>query len=341
MIISALILHRTHHDISSFKCIFFRLYKKKTTQHIIYTSITFIINFVTHSLVSSSMGTENNPISNDLRVASFSCYLKPVEGVINMFDANLEKFSDRAVLDLHKVKPSIFTARTPSIASETSSWSNNQGALLQRKSPVGKRWFHGCTGPCSTRKAVYVQQSIKKEDPFAFPVMNRVPTTNERSVEELPRVSIEVFGSGTINKSDIARNLVRKMSILTWDAIPNRKEESVVCDDMASEASSDLFEIENISRTTGWQPSESSCMSPSTQYAPSEASIEWSVVTASAAEFSTGYDERHNTRAKSKSKIEVPKRSQRKADNGLLGCKSFKSVKVVEPVCRTNDKSKY
>lgn len=285
------------------------------------------------------MEAENNP--NDLRVASFSSYLKPIEGtVVNMFDVN-EKFSDMAVLDLHRIKPSMFTAKTPSIASETSSFSNNQGTLLQRKT-VSKRWFHGCVGPCSTRKAVYVHQSINKSDQFAFPVLK--PGIEDEKLEELPRMSIEVFGSGTINKGDIARNLVRKMSILTWDAIPKSKESDVICDDMASEASSDLFEIENISKT-GWQPSESSAMSPSTQYAPSETSIEWSVVTASAAEFSSvysGYDEKHtvyNTRVKTKT--EPPKKPQKILANGLLGCKSYKSVKVAEPVYRTTDKPKH
>lgn len=283
------------------------------------------------------MGTENN--LNDLRVASFSCYLKPAEGVVNMFDHNDHNFNNQ-------VKPSIFTARTPSISSEASSWSNNQTALLQRK-PLptgGKRWLYGCAGPCSTRKSVGVQQSTKKQDQFAFPTMELL-TKAEQKVNELPRLSIEVFGSENVNKGDIAKNLVRKMSILTWDAIPKSKE-SVVCDDMASEASSDLFEIENISRT-GWQPSESSCMSPSTQYAPSEASIEWSVVTASAADYSSvysGYDEKekhtvYNTGVINKT--ETVKKSQRKMDSGLLGCKNLKSVKVVEPVCKIADKSKH
>lgn len=293
------------------------------------------------------MGTENN--LNDLRVASFSCYLKPIEDVVNMFDSGDHKFSDMKVLDLHTLKPNMFTARTPSIASETSSFSNNQGALLQRK-PSGrassKSWFHG---PCSTRKSVYVHKSIKQGDHFAFPVLNPALEIlkKEEKVEELPRMSIEVFGSNTIiNKGDIAKNLVRKMSILTWDAIPKSKE-TVICDDMASEASSDLFEIENISKT-GWQPTESSyAMSPTTQYAPSEASIEWSVVTASAAEFSStfpGYDEKHtvyNTRS-SKPKTEQGKKPQKTRTNGLLGCKSIKSVKVAEPVTyRSIDKPKH
>ncbi|KAI3521765.1 hypothetical protein L1887_11239 [Cichorium endivia] len=303
------------------------------------------------------MGTQDN--LNDLRVASFSCYLKPIEGVVNVFDAGDKFSSDMAVLDLHRLNPNMFTARTPSIASEASSWSNNQAALLQRSTsqaksncrPFGKRWFNG---PCSTKKAVYVNQSIKQGEQFAFPVLNpdmEIFRTEEKEEKlELPRMSLEVFGSGTINKGDIARNLVRKMSILTWDAIPKSKE-SVICDDMASEASSDLFEIENISRH-GWQPSDHSCvMSPSTQYAPSEASIEWSVVTASAAEFSSvysGYDGKHtiyNTASKNrtstKPKTEPVKKSQKTLANGLLGCKSYKSVKVAEPVYRTIDKTKH
>lgn len=198
------------------------------------------------------METENT--INDLRVDSFSCYLKPIEGV--MFDA-----SERL----------------------TRSYSNNRGAL--RKSSSGKRWFHG---PCSNKKAVYVQQSVNKEDQFAFPIL-----INKEKIQELPRMSIEVLGSGTINKCDITKTLLRKMSFLSWDAIP-MSEESVVFDDVASDASSDLFEIENVS-TTEWEPAESRCVSV---------------------------------------------KSHKKRDNGLLGCNSFKSVKVVEPVVyRTSHKS--
>nr|GEV54738.1 protein phytochrome kinase substrate 3-like [Tanacetum cinerariifolium] len=282
------------------------------------------------------MGSES---PNDLRVGSFSCYHKPIEGVIDMFDASDQKFSDMTVLDLHRLKPSMFTARTPSTASEASGWSNNQWALLQQSTPsrpklsgraFRMRWFNTCTGPCSTKKDVYVHQSVKNGDQFAFPVLN------EEKVEERPRLSIEVFGSGNINKSDIAKNLVRKMSILTWDAIPKSKE-SVICDDMASEASSDLFEIENITKTE-WQPC---AMSPPTQYAPSESSIEWSVVTASAAEFASvySYDEKSTVY---KTKIEPMKKPQKLTlANGLLGCMSNNSVKVAEPVYRATNKSKH
>ncbi|KAL0342634.1 UNVERIFIED_CONTAM: protein PHYTOCHROME KINASE SUBSTRATE 3 [Sesamum calycinum] len=94
----------------------------------------------------------------------------------------------------------------------------------------------------------------------------------------------------------------RKLSMLTWDAIPKGQNlptstvgSGTICDDMASDASSDLFEIENISGsmypvqlTAGIAADDMSiCMSPASQYAPSEASIQWSVVTASAADYSS------------------------------------------------------
>ncbi|XP_071731592.1 protein PHYTOCHROME KINASE SUBSTRATE 3-like [Rutidosis leptorrhynchoides] len=283
------------------------------------------------------METENNP--NELRAASFSCYLKPAEGVANMFDTS-EKFPDMSLFDPHKLKPSMFTPRTPSMSS---TFSSNQGALLQPKpssKAFVKRWFHGFVATCSTRNDVCVQQSVEQRDQFAFPVL----TNDKQKVEDLPRVSIEVFGSGTLTKGDIARNLVRKMSILTWDAIPKSKE-SVICDDVASEASSDLFEIENISRTE-WKDYESSVMSPSTQCAPSEASIEWSVVTASAAEYASvysGYDEKHtvyNTRTTAKSKTGPTRKAQTPRTNGLLGCKGYESTNVAEPIHRSIEKPK-
>ena len=118
-----------------------------------------------------------------------------------------------------------------------------------------------------------------------------------------PRKSLEVFGSTAMKKGDIAKNLERKLSMLTWDAIPNAPTISSISrssqegDDIESDASSDLFEIDNISGsgqalfTRQTSDGMSSCMTP---YAPSETSIEWSVVTASAADssFVSDYDEK-------------------------------------------------
>ncbi|KAK3226816.1 hypothetical protein Dsin_006678 [Dipteronia sinensis] len=172
--------------------------------------------------------------------------------------------------------------------------------------------------------------------------------------EEESRQSLDVFGSHTMNKEVIEVNLERKLSMLTWDAIPKGSNLSItsmrshVHEDMESDASSDLFEIGNISGM-------SSCMTP-TPYEPSETSIEWSVVTASAADFSavSDYGETKlmtenittprlpttsaNKVAKTKSIVE--KETQGSLPSKLLGCNSHKAVKVAESAYRTNEKAK-
>ncbi|XP_059290635.1 protein PHYTOCHROME KINASE SUBSTRATE 3-like [Lycium ferocissimum] len=247
---------------------------------------------------------------------------------------------------------------TPSNWSESSSW-NSQNALLRniprnvyqtkqkKMTRMGCLPTFGCQ-PCLDKKAVFVDESIEER-----------------------RKSLEVFGSGKMGKGDVAVNLERKLSMLTWDAIPKAQNlptttngrSSTVCDDMASDASSDLFEIENISSSgyglvnaqTSGDYMSSSCMSPTTLYAPSEASIEWSVVTASAADYSSvisDYDEknfgisgytssRNAANRTTKTKNPVGKEVQKtQPSTGLLGCKSHKSVNVAETVHRTCEKAK-
>ncbi|XP_007037317.2 PREDICTED: protein PHYTOCHROME KINASE SUBSTRATE 1 [Theobroma cacao] len=177
-----------------------------------------------------------------------------------------------------------------------------------------------------------------------------------------PRKSLEVFGSSAVKKGDIAKNLERKLSMLTWDAIPNAptissiSRSSQACDDIESDASSDLFEIDNISGsgqalfTRQESDGMSSCMTP---YAPSETSIEWSVVTASAADssFVSDYHEKkpaENSRAPgsktasrvANAKVLPDKEAQKSRTGGMLGCKSHKAVMVAETAYRTDEKSK-
>ncbi|CAN4088473.1 unnamed protein product [Withania somnifera] len=286
---------------------------------------------------------------------------------------------------------------TPSICSESSSW-NNQNVLLQNLprnvyQPKQKRMTRmrflptfSCQGPCLDKKAVYVNESIGLgflepgskhglRSPFALnsgPCVSEVQTLwndHNQSIEE-QRKSLEVFGSSKMRKGDIAGNLERKLSMLTWDAIPKAQslltttnESSTVCDDMDSDASSDLFEIENMStgeyglvtaQTSGDYIS-GSCMSPTTQYAPSEASIEWSVVTASAADYSSiisDYDEKNfcfrgyassrnaaNKTTKTKN-LEGKEVQKTRSGTGFLGCKSQKAVNVAETVLKTCEKTK-
>ncbi|XP_019198151.1 PREDICTED: protein PHYTOCHROME KINASE SUBSTRATE 3-like isoform X2 [Ipomoea nil] len=203
-----------------------------------------------------------------------------------------------------------FKSATPSLCSESSS----QMVLLpniikHNKKGIGRRLFlglgFGCRGPCSDNKAVFISHS-KGTEHFATN-SGHFREENGMGGGEPARKSLEVFGAD--KKGGMAGNLERKLSMLTWDAIPPNTHQNnpppmtptatisnTICDDRASDASSDLFEIEDISstaghgygacRTAGYTTSASGCSSP-THYAPSEASIQWSVVTASAADYAS------------------------------------------------------
>ncbi|CAA3030104.1 PHYTOCHROME KINASE SUBSTRATE 3-like [Olea europaea subsp. europaea] len=186
---------------------------------------------------------------------------------------------------------------------------------------------------------------------------------------DAPRESLEIFGSRNGTKGDIANNLERKLSMLTWDAIPKGQYlptstlgSSIICDDLASDASSDLFEIENISGTVypllkADQETDnvSICMSPPMQYTPSEASIEGSVVTANAADYSSvisDYDERsvsiagdmfsrNVTKKTCETKNIRGKEMQKSKPGGLLGCKNHKAVDVAKTTYKSNEKAKH
>ncbi|XP_057479361.1 protein PHYTOCHROME KINASE SUBSTRATE 3-like [Actinidia eriantha] len=301
---------------------------------------------------------------------------------------------DRVVIDpLHQEKPKVrFGA--PSVSSEASRNSQaallpnpqrNPARIKERKG-IGKTIFTGfrCNGPCLDKKSVYIDKRVDHDmihtrdvgkesfrfvnhppivyngkEHFAFPVLGKEnlmarKRLEEHKIEEVPRYSIEVFGSNTNSKkSDIATNLERKLSMLTWDAIPKSQtlpsnlgsSTSGPCDDIQSDASSDLFEIETGHKLLLMQESDL-C----SQYEPSEASIEWSVVTASMVDFSvvTDYDEKaisnemyssHDKMAKTKNVLRKEEQKGRLA-SGLLGCQSHKAVSVSETVHRASEKPK-
>lgn len=295
-------------------------------------------------------------------------------------------------VDIHLLQQKI-RPKTPSISSEASSW-NSQSVLLQslhrntsqtkHRKGFGLKYFpfFGCQGSCSDKKAVYVNKSVdyiqqsqpepKMVEQFSFPVLNSGITSlkvveqfKEEKAQVDPRNSIEVFGFTKAKKRDnIAINMERKLSILTWDAIPKVQSlvttsfgSSALCDDMASDASSDLFEIENISGIdravlSRQESCNMSCMTPTTQYAPSEASIEWSVVTASAADFSSVVSDYEDASVsvkgrmisgQAKNKNSCPKKVDTKeppksGSSKLLGCRNHKAVRVAESTHRTNEK---
>ncbi|KAF5477029.1 hypothetical protein F2P56_003708 [Juglans regia] len=202
-----------------------------------------------------------------------------------------------------------------------------------------------------------------REKSFSFPTISpglqnleaNSQLKEEKVKEEEPRKSLEVFGSYMMKKGDIAMNLERKLSILTWDAIPKAQNVSTISgkegmqEDVGSDASSDLFEIENLSCsekqpqfTRQESDGMSSCLTSITKYEPSDASIEWSVVTASAARFSadTGFDEKKLEESNKipgvvKTKSIIDKEAPKSRPSGLLGCKSLKALNVAETAHRT------
>ncbi|KAK6924981.1 hypothetical protein RJ641_009307 [Dillenia turbinata] len=186
-------------------------------------------------------------------------------------------------------------------------------------------------------------------------VGSKLEEEEEEKEREAPRKSLEVFGSPKLKRGGIAANLERKLSVLTWDAIPKAQSiptsapSEATHEDVASDASSDLFEIENLPGSSPFltrQTSDSSCITPI--YAPSEASIEWSEVTASAANFSTLSDcdeslppdnikttkeivsAATSKRTATIAKTRFGKEAMQNRSTGLLGCRSHKAVRVAE-----------
>ncbi|XVF03347.1 hypothetical protein REPUB_Repub04eG0253100 [Reevesia pubescens] len=206
-----------------------------------------------------------------------------------------------------------------------------------------------------------------KEDLFTFPTMNstvgirpvKVPLQGD--VDEIGRKSLEVFGSPVIGRRNKSLNLDRRLKMLSWDATPKVEETyqnpKGNYNDTESDASSDLFEIESLTGKANpflaRQASDaaSGCVTPTTCYAPSEASIEWSVVTASAADFSvmSDYEELRSSitlpspiktfLTTSNAKTKHNKEFQRRRSSGLLGCNSQKAVKVAGDAHKTNEKA--
>lgn len=186
----------------------------------------------------------------------------------------------------------------------------------------------------------------------------------QQKEEEKPRKSLEVFGSPIIN-SKRSLTFDKRQTTPSWDAAAAAAAAKVEeidifsgnYNDSESDASSDLFEIDSLTGKTNHflnrQASgvASGCASP-TCYAPSEASIEWSVATASAVDFSVLSDGEEqytvptlpaksayiNTSSPAGTKVgrEIPR--QRRHSSTLLGCKSYKAVKVAGDAFITYEK---
>lgn len=174
--------------------------------------------------------------------------------------------------------------------------------------------------------------------------------------EGTPRKSLEVFGSPILsNKSKKSMSMDKRLLTMT-SFVPSKVEEidSNNYNDAASDASSDLFEIESLkeksnnnnnnpflSRQTSDAASSCVCSPTTTScYAPSEASIQWSVVTASAAVLSDCEEQMSEvtirspirtvpfTKPKAASNREIMQKPRRPGGILLGGCKSHKAVRV-------------
>lgn len=213
---------------------------------------------------------------------------------------------------------------------------------------------------------------LNTENCFSFPTMNsggedlpiKVHFGEEEQEEIKPKKSLEVFGCPVMEKRNKSLSLEGRLSMLSWGATPRLEEMEFSAtpggesyNDAASDASSDLFEIESLTGKANpflarqGSDATSGCATPTACYAPSEASIEWSVVTASAAEFSvmSDYEELRPpttatspmktfsvaSNAKTRTITELPKRRP----SISLGCKSHKAVRVAGDAYTTNEKA--
>lgn len=174
---------------------------------------------------------------------------------------------------------------------------------------------------------------VNSEGHFSFPVFN---SRNHPAKTELKQEEDEFFSSAIKNNGENCLSLEEKLTIMNWDAIapPGLSDDinikipsisSEMHNDSDSDASSDLFEIESFSKGN--------------RYAPSEASVEWSVVTASVADFSVLSDseEVKPKRVGPNSKTGSSKDTSKARPSILSGCKSQKAVRIVGDAHRSNE----
>ncbi|GMH01713.1 hypothetical protein Nepgr_003552 [Nepenthes gracilis] len=181
---------------------------------------------------------------------------------------------------------------------------------------------------------------VERNDYFSPPisdsrVVNKMQLTDQ---QEGARKSLEVFGCHDLSKGRNCFSHERRLNLLAWDAIPRVEEVGVrippeeTQKDAESDASSDLFEIDCLSGTSKSALACHEVMSPTTCYAPSEASIEWSVVTASAADFAADSDHRQGPSTDCLKVLPAAKtdgnHEKRRPAGILSGCKSDKAVQV-------------
>ncbi|XP_047322439.1 protein PHYTOCHROME KINASE SUBSTRATE 1-like [Impatiens glandulifera] len=191
----------------------------------------------------------------------------------------------------------------------------------------------------STQSSSYLSQSNTKSRTNPW-LINR-DQDQQQQQQTMQRKSLEVFGLS------VERRIPVKPSVIVTHNQPSTsiqepcmigQSHDGTYDETGSDASSDLFEIESFTTNTINTPKG---------YAPSEASVEWSVVTASMADFSALSDSEDartmsfssNTREMVSKQRNIPaKETERQRSGILLGCKNYKAVRVAEDAYRTSTK---
>ncbi|XP_057777174.1 LOW QUALITY PROTEIN: protein PHYTOCHROME KINASE SUBSTRATE 1 [Salvia miltiorrhiza] len=229
-----------------------------------------------------------------------------------------------------------------------SSW-NSRSALIRtasgRQQQLSKKSFLGSIGcNCSCLSSSIIGGRSKPDNKTSdHHFIKREKQEREREI---------TFTAANPHKREQVFNMDTNLTMLTWDAITplSVAEElkipsisSEMHEDSNSDASSDLFEIESLYMDNPFDPT--------TCYAPSEASIEWSVVTASAADFSLLSDSDDvSSTIQRKSGFNSKTASMPKIRPSILsGCKSQKAVSVagdaqtrrpLTPMTRFHDENK-
>ncbi|KAJ0677634.1 putative protein PHYTOCHROME KINASE SUBSTRATE [Helianthus annuus] len=285
---------------------------------------------------------------------------------VEQFDPN---FAVKLKTDLTKLT----STHTPSVQSNVS-YNSNTGLLPRAKSSKGRiergsktKTFlatFGCN--CIDKKSTQISEKriskphtrmcdfdpkasplssksklterTVRNDYFTFPVLNSTdPNSNNSDLTNLKYGNLA--GKVEDGNNGGRLSLGRKLSLLNnWEVDISTEDEMYVPasgmynhHDVDSDSSSDLFEIESFSTTC-----DNSFVAPRTSngYAPSEVSVDWSVVTASAADFSvvSDYEEMRTGggwRVSGGNGRGMVNRDEQKKRPGILsGCTNYKAVRV-------------
>ncbi|XP_071690848.1 protein PHYTOCHROME KINASE SUBSTRATE 2-like [Rutidosis leptorrhynchoides] len=233
--------------------------------------------------------------------------------------------------------------KTPSSVRSESSWNSRRGLLISNnnndrgkktsvKSLLTSLGFN-CNDKASVEindKKVHVKEPMKQPVKGGDLVQTTKALSSKRVDEDVQAKKFEVdemnFTFPVLNSSMMeveqdrkkSFSLERKLNMLKWDGVTPKAENIDLSrnggqNDTGSDASSDLFEIESFSTNENNMFLAHQAME-NNGYAPSEVSVDWSVATASVADFSTADDLMTSRTVK--------------GVGMLLGCKSHKAVRV-------------